>query len=205
MNEADVLISKLQRYYQVGTLQALGEKIGVAQTTISGWSTRNSVKAISRKIYELNIPIEIEKDNIQSLEDEIERLQSLIDESYKLIIENIRFNLKPKLTNLFFEKQANNNLAWKYDIVTQNIFLKILDITREKSTFEIEKHKAKEFLLGTILDYRDNEMPKSIINQKENTKNIIAQNLSNLECYAIVKTPILIKHENLETIKFQTL
>lgn len=58
MNEADILINKLQRYYNVGTLQALGEKIGVAQTTISGWSTRNSVKAISRKIYELNLPIE---------------------------------------------------------------------------------------------------------------------------------------------------
>lgn len=58
MNEADILINKLQRYYNVGTLQALGEKIGVAQTTISGWSTRNSAKAISRKIYELNLPIE---------------------------------------------------------------------------------------------------------------------------------------------------
>lgn len=60
MNEAEILINKLQRYYNVGTLQALGEKIGVAQTTISGWSRRNSVKAISRKIYELNLPIEIE-------------------------------------------------------------------------------------------------------------------------------------------------
>lgn len=61
MKEADILIDKLMRYYKVGKIQELAEKLGIAGNTISGWKNRNSVSSIKRKIYELDLPIEIEQ------------------------------------------------------------------------------------------------------------------------------------------------
>ena len=81
--DALLLIEKLKQYYKVGTDKELGDRINVAQTTISGWKQRNSVSAIRRKIYELGLNIDLDKKNYSShkiteMEERISFLESII-------------------------------------------------------------------------------------------------------------------------------
>jgi transcriptional regulator with XRE-family HTH domain len=61
MTEVDRLLDKLMNYFKVGTLQELADKLGIARNTISGWKSRNSLSSVKRKIFELDLPIEIEQ------------------------------------------------------------------------------------------------------------------------------------------------
>lgn len=56
---AEEILDQLMKYFRVATSQELAQKIGVAQNTISGWKSRNSVSSIIKKLYELNIYDEI--------------------------------------------------------------------------------------------------------------------------------------------------
>ena len=81
--DALLLIEKLKQYYKVGTDKELGDRINVAQNTISGWKQRNSVSAIRRKIYELGLNIDLDKKNYSShkiteMEERISFLESII-------------------------------------------------------------------------------------------------------------------------------
>lgn len=180
MNEVEKLIEKLKKYYHVSTLSELGQKIEVPQTTISGWASRNSIKQISRKIYELNIPIKNDDDTL---------------ELENLIIENIRFNLASKIDSIF-KYQKEHNLFWRPDILPKDIFLKILNIVRTDSSFGVDKSKTKEMLCHTIFDYN-----KTSTNA-QNMSRIIMGNLSNLECYVLIKMPTAVIKEDLEVTPF---
>ena len=82
ITQASELINKLKKYYKVGTIQELADKLGVKQNTISGWKQRNSVNAIKRKIFELDLPIDLleddKRDKYEELEKRISFLESII-------------------------------------------------------------------------------------------------------------------------------
>lgn len=59
MQNAEFLIQKLMRYYQVFTISELAEKMGVSQPSVSGWKKNNYIKAIANKCRELGIYDEI--------------------------------------------------------------------------------------------------------------------------------------------------
>ena len=59
MQNAEFLIQKLMRYYQVFTISELAEKMGVSQPSVSGWKRNNYIKAIANKCRELGIYDEI--------------------------------------------------------------------------------------------------------------------------------------------------
>ena len=69
ITQAAELINKLKKYYKVGTIQELADKLGVKQNTISGWKQKNSVNAIKRKIYELDLPIDLKDDKRDKYEE----------------------------------------------------------------------------------------------------------------------------------------
>ena len=46
MQNAEFLIQKLMRYYQVFTISELAGKMGVSQPSVSGWKRNNYIKAI---------------------------------------------------------------------------------------------------------------------------------------------------------------
>ena len=62
---AEFLIQKLMRYYQVFTISELAEKMGVSQPSVSGWKRNNYIKAIANKCRELGIYNEIFEDNYE--------------------------------------------------------------------------------------------------------------------------------------------
>lgn len=59
MYDAEFLIQKLMKYYEVFTISELAEKMGVSQPSISGWKKHNYIKAIANKCRELSIYNEI--------------------------------------------------------------------------------------------------------------------------------------------------
>lgn len=168
MNEADILINKLQRYYNVGTLQALGEKIGVAQTTISGWSTRNSVKAISRKIYELNLPIESGNEYF---------------EFENLIVDNAIYSAKEK-----FRSYENSLIDWGLYKPAVNI---LKDVIKTIDYNEMSTDSAKKILVEKISVYEVSWFSLQAKNppKKKMISNLIQRYFSSIECYAICRYP----------------
>jgi uncharacterized protein YjcR len=59
MQEIDILIERLMEYFGVTRLQDLGEKLGVAQNTISGWRARNAVEALKKRMIEKEMKLDI--------------------------------------------------------------------------------------------------------------------------------------------------
>ena len=73
MQNAEFLIQKLMRYYQVFTISELAEKMGVSQPSVSGWKRNNYIKAIANKCRELGIYDEIFED----LNTEIQKINTI--------------------------------------------------------------------------------------------------------------------------------
>ncbi len=59
MYDAEILIEKMMKHYDVFTISELANIIGVSQPSISGWKRHNYVKAIANKCRELGIYNEI--------------------------------------------------------------------------------------------------------------------------------------------------
>ncbi len=70
MYDAEILIEKMMKHYDVFTISELANIIGVSQPSISGWKRHNYVKAIANKCRELGIYNEIFGDfnNIDNVE-----------------------------------------------------------------------------------------------------------------------------------------
>jgi len=58
-NEASIAIEKLLNYFQVSTISALADKLGISQPSISAWKKNNYISAIQKKCRELGIYGEI--------------------------------------------------------------------------------------------------------------------------------------------------
>jgi transcriptional regulator with XRE-family HTH domain len=176
MNEASVLIDKLKQYYKVGTIQELAKKLGVKQNTISGWKQRNSVNAIKRKIYELDLQIDTKQENI-SIDDDL-------NEIYSLIIDNAAYTAKQKL-------------VWKFDndIVTalnayfaKDILKEVIkDLASDKNRYTPEnmKNAFLERLKGI-------EVGIIKVKKKDLLSFLIERYFSKLEVYALVHYPEIV-------------
>jgi len=175
MNEASKLIDKLKQYYRVGTSQELGEKIGVAKTTISGWKQRNSVNAIKRKIYELNLPINL-NDNNPSIDDDL-------DEIYSLIIDDAAYTAKQKLVWKFENDIVTAlNAYFAKDILKEVI--KDLASDKDKYTPGNMKDAFLERLKGVEVGIK--------VKKKNLLSHLIERYFSKLEVYALVHYPEIV-------------
>lgn len=52
---ADFYIEKLLSFYNVSSLTDLADKLGIKQSSLSSWKTRNSISAIKKKCREIGI------------------------------------------------------------------------------------------------------------------------------------------------------
>jgi len=98
-----------------------------------------------------------------------------------MIIENVRFNLKQKLDQLLLKPAWHDLLS---NIFPKKIFLDILEKMQDDPVLNIEKHRSKEYLISKI----DNYKVVSINNaNKKKLIELIDKNLSNMECYVLIK------------------
>lgn len=176
MDTVEEILESLFDYYKVSNVSQLAEKMNTSQARISNWKVRNSVSAIKRQCRELNIYDEVFKSN-SSIEENI--LEEEINNVYEIMIENTKYQLKPKIY-LLFNGTINEKI---YTFMSKNILLRVLEkLLKEEKTYPIKN--AKSFLLEEIknTDIKFYEKYKL-----EVLINIIKENLSDLECYTLIK------------------
>ena len=175
MNEASILIDNLKKYYKVGTIQELANKLGIKQNTISGWKQRNSVNAIKRKIFELDIDINTEQETT-SIDDDL-------NEVYSLIIDNAAYTAKQKLVWKFDEDIVTAlNTYFAKDILKEVI--KDLASDKDKYTPENMKDAFLERLKGVEAGIKTKKA--TLLSQ------LLERYFSKLEVYALVHYPEIV-------------
>jgi len=101
MNEAEILIEKLMEHYGVFSFKELSPKINIAESTISKWKQRDTVKPIKKLMSELN------KNAGEKVFDysnkDTQKNEVLTKEQIKITIEKIRLAMSCKT----FEELAN--------------------------------------------------------------------------------------------------
>ena len=98
-----------------------------------------------------------------------------------MLIDYVKYNLKEKLDKLLFKTGV---IKWLENIIPKNIFLKILKEISEDPKIEVEKYRSKEYLIQKIESYKVVSINNS---NKKQLIGIIKNNLSNIECYALIK------------------
>jgi len=96
-----------------------------------------------------------------------------------MILEYVKYNLKDKLFKAFKDISS-----WSDKYIYKKNFIEALQNIASDPKFEIEKHKSKDFLIKAIEEYKIQGFSKV---KKEQVINIIKNNFSNLECYALIK------------------
>ncbi len=96
-----------------------------------------------------------------------------------MFFEYVRYNLKEKLFRIF-----NDISSWSNKYINSKDFIDALKNITLDPKLEIEKHKSKEFLIRAIEEYKIQGFSKA---KKEKVINIIEANLSNIECYVLIK------------------
>jgi len=98
-----------------------------------------------------------------------------------MLIDYVKYNLKEKLNKLLFKTGVFN---WLENIIPKNIFLNILKEISEDPKIEVEKYRSKEYLIEKIESYKVASINSS---NKKQLVGIIKNNLSNIECYVLIK------------------
>jgi transcriptional regulator with XRE-family HTH domain len=177
MNEASLLIEELKKHYKIGTLQELSDKLGVAQNTISGWKQRNSINAIKRKIYELDL--DIKTDNIQAntIDDEIEDI-------YSLMIDKAAYDAKERLLSKY-ENDIGSKLAtyFEKDLLKEAI----RDLASDKDKYT--PHNMKDAFLERLKGFEPGIMKDKQLQKLSTT---IEKYFPKIEVYALVRYPEIV-------------
>ena len=112
----------------------------------------------------------------------IRRLEEKEDDYFIfMLIDYVKYNLKEKLDKLLLKSNAITFLE-KY--IPKKIFISILKDISNDPKLEIEKYKAKDYLIEKINSYKVSTI--SSLKKKE-LINTIKKNLSNIECYVLIK------------------
>ncbi len=98
-----------------------------------------------------------------------------------LLIDYVKYNLKEKLNRILLN---HSGLKWLENIIPKNIFLKILKELSEDPKIEVDKYRSKEYLIQKIESYKVASI--NSLNKKK-LIGIIKNNLSNIECYVLIK------------------
>ena len=96
-----------------------------------------------------------------------------------MFIEYVKFNLKDKIDKIFADIAH-----WSNKYIYTKEFVDALQNISSDPKFEIEKHKSKDVLIEIIEEFKI----KGFSNiKKEKVISIIKNNLSNIECYVLIK------------------
>ena len=98
-----------------------------------------------------------------------------------MLIDYVKYNLKEKLDKLLLKSNAITFLE-KY--IPKKIFINTLKDIATDPKIEVEKYKSKDYLIEKINSYK----VATISNlKKKELINTIKNNLSNIECYVLIK------------------
>lgn len=163
------------------------------------WKKEN-LQNDKRKIISLLEKYFIDEDIVEFLQTgKISRLENNETSANFLLIDHVRYTLLDKLDKHFFEPRHDDDieLKWKLYIFPKRIFLNILKHIENQPKLEVEPYKAKEFLLETIKTWKkehtitkENEAKTFNVDfqkEKEWIINIISNDFSIVECYALIK------------------
>ena len=177
MNEASLLIEELKKHYKIGTLQELSDKLGVAQNTISGWKQRNSINAIKRKIYELDLDIKTDHIQANTIDDEIEDI-------YSLMIDKAAYDAKERLLSKY-ENDIGSKLAtyFEKDLLKEAI----RDLASDKDKYTPQN--MKDAFLERLKGFEPGIMKDK---QLQNLSTTIEKYFPKIEVYALVHYPEIV-------------
>lgn len=114
----------------------------------------------------------------------ISRLESDNTDTEYMLIEYARFNLKLKL-DLILLKPLWIDISKKFP---RKIFLDVISEIRNSPKIDIEKYKSKEYLIEKFETHKPT-LEKLNKRNKELVIKLIEENLSNLDCYVLIKYP----------------
>jgi len=98
-----------------------------------------------------------------------------------MLIDYVKHNLKEKLDRLLLKSNAITFLE-KY--IPKKIFINILKEISNDPKLEIEKYKAKKYLIEKIESYKVTSISNP---KKKQLIDTITKNFSNIECYVLIK------------------
>lgn len=146
INNAETLLFKLFKFYDVYSNNELSQKIDVSAGTISKWKQRNSINAIKKKCRELGIYDEIFKD-IQNVAQEGQRRKDL--EDYESYLES-----KVKEYSPDYLEYARQNFLSKPEIPFDDIDFATSIIFKEVYKEAVDNNDLKRFRIY-LLNYSD--------------------------------------------------
>lgn len=159
--------------------QSISKLLDISERSYYTWKKEN------RPIIEFLEKYFTESDLEEFLQtNSISRLESDNTDMEYMLIEYARFNLKLKL-DLILLKPLWIDISKKFP---KKIFLDVISEISNSPKIDIEKYKSKEYLLEKF------ETHKPVLGgwnkkNKELVIKLIKENLSNLDCYVLIKYP----------------
>lgn len=114
---------------------------------------------------------------------EIKRFKATNEYTEPLFIEYVRFNLGDKLHKIFATK-GEGIIDRLNKLIPNKIFISILNDIQEDPMFELQQGSSKQTLIDMIKGYEASLLEKP---SKSQLVDIIEKNLSNIECYVLIK------------------
>jgi len=174
----DIKYVKIEKNYLNGESMkdAICKLLGISTASYYRWKEERPIIAfLERYFRDKDLEEFLTTGKMTKLEEREENYQDY------LLIDYVRYNLKEKLDKLLLKPGISK---WLENIIPKNIFLKILKELSEDPVIEVEKYRSKEYLIQKIESYE----VASINNlNKKKLLGIIKNNLSNIECYVLIK------------------
>jgi len=174
----DIKYVKIEKNYSNGETmkEAICKLLGISTASYYRWKEERPIIAFLEKYFsEKDLEEFLSTGKMTKLEEREESYQDY------LFIDYVRYNLKEKLNKILFKAGMTK---WLENIIPKNIFLKILKEISEDPKIEVEKYRSKEYLIQKIESYKVASINNS---NKKQLIGIIKNNLSNIECYVLIK------------------
>jgi len=151
--------------------------LDISDKTYYNWKDRPIITLLEKYFTESDLEEFLQTNSIS-------RLESDNTDMEYMLIEYARFNLKLKL-DLILLKPLWIDISKKFP---RKIFLDVIGEIRNSPKIDIQKYKSKEYLLEKFETHKP-ALEKLNKRNKELVIRLIEENLSNLDCYVLIKYP----------------
>ncbi|MCG3672402.1 hypothetical protein ACN09X_03760 [Aliarcobacter butzleri] len=160
--------------------KVIAKLIGNTERTIFAWKKENRsiINFLEKYFSEEDLEEYLRTGKIDRLEQDDRNIHK-IDDINVILIDYTKYQLKDKLQKI----TDKNTMEWLWYFFAKKILIKVLhNISSDNRTTAIMN--SKEFLLNEINDLKIDTIYKA---KRSVIMNMIEQNLSDLECYVLIK------------------